>query len=59
MADEKKTSSKKAPETSGEPVAVEDAYDVGWFGTRNTTHPDEAYALTSGPDSPVGEKGPE
>lgn len=57
MADEKKsTTSKKAPETSGDVVSVEDSYERGWMGARNTEHADEEYALTSGPDSPYDEE---
>jgi hypothetical protein len=38
----------------------EEASKVGYFGSRpRQTHDDEEYALTSGPDSPTGERGPE
>jgi|1186.fasta_scaffold363395_2 hypothetical protein len=56
MADEKKSTSKKAPETSGETVSTEDSYERGWVGTRNTEYADEEYALTSGPDAPYDEE---
>ena len=41
-----------APETTGELIPPEQAYDTGWLGSRNTPHADEEYAMTSGPESP-------
>lgn len=62
MAEQQTTSSsssKKTPETSGEHLEGKKALEAGWFGSRNNLHPDEAYTLRSGPDSPTGEHGPE
>ena len=45
-------SSGGAPETTGELIPPEQAYDTGWLGSRNNPHADEEYAITSGPESP-------
>jgi hypothetical protein len=50
---------KAATETGGKFVPVEEAAEAGYFGTRKTAHPDEAYSLRSGPDAPTGELGAE
>jgi hypothetical protein len=41
-----------SPETTGELVEHDKAYETGWLGIRNNPHADEEYALTSGPESP-------
>lgn len=51
--------SSKALETTGEHVGYEKATEVGWWGSRNTDHPDAAYSLETGPESPTGERGAE
>jgi hypothetical protein len=50
---ETKSSSKSAPETTGQALADPDEVQAhGWLGVRNNPYPDEAFALTTGPDSP-------
>jgi hypothetical protein len=46
---------KPAPAASEGPVVtLELDGSRGWFGTRHNEHPDEAYTLATGPDSPGG-----
>lgn len=40
-------------------VSEANSTTTGWFGKRPGPHPDESYALTTGPDSPSGANGPE
>jgi hypothetical protein len=57
MADDPKP---RSAAKQDEPVLDADkVQEVGYFGTRNPRHPDAAYSLQTGPDSPSGENGPE
>jgi hypothetical protein len=50
---------KLAPGDEGVQKVADEVAEQGYFGTREPAHPDEAYALTSGPEAPSGDKGPE
>ena len=68
MADSKPTQREKAQTDEAKAsqsdvkavTSWEEASEVGYFGSRpRQRHDDEEYALTSGPDAPTGERGPE
>ena len=50
---------KLAPGDEDLQKVADEVAEQGYFGTREPRHPDEAYALTSGPDAPHGDKGAE
>lgn len=58
MAETKASAPPKAKSTSASATAEhvvegEESYEKGYWGVRTNPHPDEAFALTTGPDAPV------
>lgn len=50
----KQSATKSADSNKGKHVSEgEAAQEAGYWGVRDNPHPDEAFALTTGPDAPV------